>query len=376
MDDIVKGSTLKKIGVSLARFADSSEKAKEPQSRMVVQANGESLKVVAGDQFGTLIASLHESTQTFRAIISARDFLTNLKRVEAKENYRIVDLNLGWEVGCSLVESDSGKRVLSFQRMSKTLPRFMLPPDKTAHAMGAVRFTADEFKEWGSMMGSVPGVSRETGIAYYPIGVEGAITTKTNRVLFGATDNRVIAIRSIEGNFEVFGSMHPTFCDRVRDIGGCTMEFWDSNHVVTENDTYKAVGKFFALAPGSPVTLDRIKIPVEKIEYKTVVDRVPFMKQLREQAKFDNYDRIGLQLNDNVLEVKALNDAKHGWHVDSKLLLNVLGATSVKQVGLGFRTGRRQPINVRIPEWTIEVMPIEFWTRTEEKLPDKSLTSG
>lgn len=367
MDDTVKGSTLKKIATSLARFADSSERAREPQSQIVIQANGQSLKVVAGNQFGTLIANVHASSQVFRAVISARDLLTRLKAVTTKANYRIIDLNLGWEIGCSLVDED--KKVASFQRVSKTLPRFILPPDVTAHAMGAVRFTADELKEWGSMMGGVPYVSRDTGIAYYPVGVEGTITTNDNRVRFGATDNKVIAIREVKGDFDVFGSMHPRFCDVIRDIGECTMEFWDSNQVVVENDNYKAIGKFDALVPGSPVTTANLKIPVEKIEYKTIVDRIPFMRQLREQAKFDNYDRIGLQLNDNVLEVKAFGDAKHGWHVDTKLLLNVLGATSVKQVGLGFRTGRLQPINVRIPEWTIEVMPIDLQ-------PGKSLTSG
>src|SRR5574338_60779 len=119
MADTVKGSTLRKIGESLARFADVRETAKEPQDRIIVQANGMEIKFIAASTWGTLVATAHVTDQEFRAIIPARPFLQALKSTNAKQEYRVRDLNRGFEVGCTLV----GDKQTDFLRLSKSLPR-------------------------------------------------------------------------------------------------------------------------------------------------------------------------------------------------------------------------------------------------------------
>ena len=360
MEDFVKGAVLRKIGESVGRFADIRTSAKEPQNQIVVQANGEVVKIVAGATYGTLIATVHATTQTFKAVVGAREFLLALKDASPKVLYRFIDLNEGFESGCSLQpEGGSSQSSKHFLRVSTSLPRLLLPPEPDAQSQGTVSFDATELDELGKMAGAVAEVFA-SGSIYYRVGVEGRITTKNDTVLFGITDNRRVAIRRFKGNYEIFGSIHPTFLEASRAIGYATMTFWTDYKVTLENDMYRAIGPYEFMRAGAPVTLDKMKIPLEDISHRVVLDRSQFIKSLREQAKFDKRGIVGLQLYGDALKVKPFDKAMYGWHVNSKLLLDILGATSIKQVGLGLRTGRRQPINVRIPKWTIEVMPIDL----------------
>src|SRR5687768_11609354 len=103
MKSTIRGSDLKKIAESLGRFADVRVTAKEPRDRIVVQADGSVIKLIAGFTSGTLIAIVHATEQKFRCIIPARNLLQALKDTSARQEYRLVDLKIGFEIGCTLV---------------------------------------------------------------------------------------------------------------------------------------------------------------------------------------------------------------------------------------------------------------------------------
>jgi hypothetical protein len=345
MDERVSGSTLRKIGANLGRFADVRESAKEPMDRVVVQANGETLKVVAGASSGTIIATVHATTKQFRAVISAREFLTACKEAETKKEYWIEDLNKGWEIGCTLV----GPKNEDFPRLTKKIPTLLMPPDISAQSQGSIAFTGDELETLGRVL---PGV-----VEYdqSPISVAGKIWTKRDTVRFAATNNIRFAAKEFKGNYELFGYVYAGFLEAARGIGDAEMNLWSDEKVTLHNDAYRVVGLYKMLRVGGP--LDFKQDALHPIKYKTVVDRVKFVKTLREQQKFDNMGRVTLQYEDDTLKVVPY-EGKAGWHARGENMLKVLTALSDKQVGIGLRIADKQPINVRIPEWTIEVAPV------------------
>lgn len=346
MEDTVKGSVLKKIGASLARFADIRETAKEPRDRVVVQAAAGMLKVVAGASFGTIIATVHATTQQFRAVISAREFLTSTKNLKAKENYRIEDLNKGFEIGCTLDGQD-------FLRVSKSLPVIMLPPDLTSQSQGTVRLTADRLKEIGNILPSVTNY-------YDRIVVAGKIYTGDNRVRFASTNGVRFASTDVIGDYEIFGVVYGEFLDAIRESGDSVMEFWTDGKITVENDTYRAIGEY-AMLEGSNIPLDFKGEALQPIVHKTVAARSELVKLIRDSITLDKHGRVVLKLEESGIKVVPFDENEQGWGIRGENLLKILTATSAKQIGLGFREGL-QPINVRIPEWTIEVAPVALST--------------
>jgi hypothetical protein len=343
MDERVKGSVLKKIGVSLARFAETRETAKEPRDRVVVQANGETVKVVAGASFGTIIATVHATTQQFRAVISAREFLTTCKSLSAKKDYQIVDLQKGFEIGCTLDGKD-------FLRLSKSLPVIMLPPDISAQSQGSIPLTDGKLQEIGNILPSVTDY-------YDKIAVAGKIYTGDNRVRFASTNNVRYASVDVPGNYDIFGVVYGAFLDGIRDIGDSVMEFWTDGKVTVENETYRAVGAYHMLE-GSNIPLSFKHEALESIKHKMVADRTALVKSIRDNLTLDKHERVVLQLTESGIKVVPFNENEHGWGIRGENLLKILTATKAKQIGIGFREGAKQPINVRIPEWTIEVAPV------------------
>lgn len=357
MDEKVSGSTLRKIGASLARFADVRGTAKEPRDRVVVQANGSTLKVVAGSEAGTLIATVHATTQTFKAVVPARDFLLACKQAEAKKEYWIEGLNKDWGIGCTLV----GPMNEDFLRITKTIPRLLLPPDITAQSQGEVRFSAADLEALGRIMS---GVVEDNSPA---ITIAGKIWTGANKVRFVATNNIRFAYRDYPSTYEVFGKLYADFLEASREIGDAVMRLWTDGKVTLENSNYRAVGRYTMLETASP--LDFKPGVVERIQYKAIVPRTQFIKELRDLQKLDKHGRVGLQYSNDTIKVVSFEKAKHGWFARAENLLKILTALSEKQVGIGLRVGERQPINVRIPEWTIEVAPVILSTGKSNNTP-------
>lgn len=346
MAPTVSGKELRKIGESLGRFADTRATAKEPRDRVVVQAAAGTVKVVAGAPFGTIIATVHATTQQWRAVISARELLTTLKTVSTKGQYSFEDLNKGWEIGCSLGGAD-------FLRLDKKLPKFILPPGPQEYSQGYVDLPGDTLEDMGNILTSV-------GDEIYgsPINVAGRIHTQDDTIQFSATNNVRYASIIVKGNYDLFGTLKGDFLEAARAIGGARMEFWTNELVTLENDSYRVVAPYKSLTTFGPL---QFKPGARKpIEFRAVVDRTKFVKNLREQAKLDKDGRVNVYYADNALEIRPFEGAKAGWYARAENLLKVLTATKAKQVGIGLRIGFGQPINVRIPEWTIEIAPVEL----------------
>ena len=89
-----------------------------------------------------------------------------------------------------------------------------------------------------------------------------------------------------------------------------------------------------------------------------VADRTALVKSIRDNLTLDKHERVVLKLTESGIKVVPFNENEQGVGVRGENLLKILTATKAKQIGLGFREGERQPINVRIPEWTIEVAPV------------------
>lgn len=346
MDPTVRGKTLKKIGESLGRFADTRATAKEPRDRVVVQADTETLKVVAGASYGTIIATVHATTQQFRAVISARELLTTIKTINPKQEYIFEDLDKGWEVGCSLGSTD-------FLRLEKKLPAFILPPGPADQSQGYVDIGAEQLEVMGTML-----VATADDIYGSPVNVAGRIHTQNDMVQFNSTNNIRLSAIKIKGDYPLYGTFNGELIEAARAIGDARMEFWTGDMVTLINDMYRIVGKYKTLNRYGPLSFKEGQ-PL-KIEYRSVEDRIKLVKSIREQAGLDSRGRVMLQYSDNALKVLPFDAAKAGWYAVSENLLKVLTATKVKQVGIGLRTERGQPINVRIPEWTIEVAPVEL----------------
>jgi hypothetical protein len=349
MDDTVKGKTLKKIGESLARFADVRETAKEPRDRVIVQANGTVMKFIAGSTSGTLVATVHATTQEFRAIIPARPLLQALKATSAKEDYRIEDLNRGYEIGCSLLAGNG--EAVDFLRLSKKLPVIMLPPALDAQSQGRIGLEGSVLAAMGSILPSTCDWNKRR------ISVVGRIWTKNDDVLFASTDNKKFSSTRVKGEYDIFGTISADVLENAREIGDATLEFWTDQRFTLSNDTFKVVGPYRMLESAGPLETAG---KYAAIEYRTVADRTKLVKSVREQAKLDKYGRIALQYKeDGSIEAKPF-ESKHGWYAMSENLLPILTAAKAKQVGIGLRTGSAQPINVRIPDWTIELAPVEL----------------
>lgn len=342
----ISGKSLKKIGESLGRFADTRVTAKEPQDRVVVQAAAGTVKVVAGAYFGTIIATVHATTQQFRAVISARELLTCIKSLKTKSEYSFEDLNKGWEIGCSLDGTD-------FLRLDKKLPAYILPPGPQEHSQGYVDIPGDTLETMGNMLAA-------TGDDLHgsPVNVAGRIYTQDDGVQFNSTNGIRFSAIILKGKYDLFGHFKGEFLEAARAIGDARIEFWTGELVTLENDTYKVVAPYASLQRFGPL---EFKPGARKpIDYRLVVDRTKFVKSIREQAKLDNHTRFVVYYADNALTVHPFEGAKAGWYAKGENILKVLTATKEKQVGIGLRTGYGQPINVRIPEWTIEIAPVEL----------------
>lgn len=348
MEDTVKGRHLRKIGENLARFADVRETAKEPKDRIVVQANGSEVKLIAGSMGGTLIAVVHSTSETGRAVVPARFLLQALKNANTKGDYRFVNLNRGFEVGCALERIDFPE-VEHFLRVDKKLPVIMLPPALDAQEQGSIPLEADRLVEMGNILNAT------ADWFYKPVNVLGRIYTKDDTVRFASTNNIRFASINVKGNYDIFGRIDGEFLESARGIGDSTIRLWTDGKVTLENDMFRAVGAYEYLSSKGPVSVDGYP---ERIQYKAVVDRTKFVKSIREHAKLDKHGRFALQYTDNVLNVTSFDAAKHGWFAKAENMLAVLTATKAKQVGIGLRTGSKQPINIRIPEWTIEIAPV------------------
>ena len=348
MEDTVKGRTLRKIGENLARFADIRETAKEPKDRIVVQANGSEVKLVAGSMGGTLIASVHATSESGRTVVPSRFLLQALKNADLKGDYRFVNLNKGFEIGCALERIDKPE-VEHFLRVDKKLPVILLPPALDASKQGSIPLEADRLEEMGNILNATADWFDK------PVNVLGQIYTNDGTIRFAAQNNIRFASINVKGDYGIFGRIEGDFLEAARGIGDSIMHLWTDGKVTIENDTFRAVGRYEYLSSRGPVNIDGLP---ENIQYKAVVDRTKFVKSIREQAKLDKRGRFALQYNDNVLNVVSFDAAKHGWFAKAENMLAVLTATKAKQVGIGLRTGSRQPINIRIPEWTIEIAPV------------------
>lgn len=347
MDDSISGKNLKKIGESLARFADVRGTAQEPRDRVVVQAAAGMIKVVAGASYGTIIATVHATTQQFRAVISARELLNKIKSLSPKEEYKFEDLNKGFEVGCSLAGTD-------FLRLSTGLPVFLLPPDITAQSQGYVDIPADAFMLMGNMFAAVADPIRNS-----PVNVAGNIYTHDDSVKFSATDDVKFASVIFKGKYEVFGKISADTLDAARAIGDVRMSFWTDGKMVLESEGYKVIGPYSMLETYGPMDFPPGKLA--RVEHKVVAEKTKLLKSMREHAKLDSATRVVLQLDHNgSIKVDSYENASHGWFVKSEYMSKILAAVPTKQVGIGLRTGRGQPINVRIPDWTIELAPVEL----------------
>lgn len=69
---------------TLARFASVRENAKEPADRILIQSYGGSLKLIAGTDTKTVIVDCGPSEDIFRALVSARVFLSAGKALKGK----------------------------------------------------------------------------------------------------------------------------------------------------------------------------------------------------------------------------------------------------------------------------------------------------
>lgn len=346
MAPTTSGKNLRKIGESLGRFADSRATAKEPRDRVVVQAAAGTVKVVAGASYGTIIATVHASEQQWRAVISARELLECLKSLKTKSEYSFEDLNKGWEIGCSLGGTD-------FLRLDKKLPKFLLPPGPAEHSQGYIDIPGDTLELMGNMLTA-------TGDDIYgsPINVAGRIYTGDKTVQFNSTNSIRFSSVILPGNYDLFGFFKGTMLEAARAIGDARMEFWTNDLLTLENESYRVVAPYSSLSRYGPLAF---KPGARKpIDFRAVVDRTKFVKTLVEHAKLDKDGRVAVYYADNALTVAPFEGAKAGWYARAENLLKVLRATKAKQVGIGLRTGFGQPINVRIPEWTIEIAPVEL----------------
>ena len=343
----MKIADLKKIGENVGRFASVREGAKEPQDRIVIQANGETVKVVAGASFGTLIATAHASEQMFRATIPAREFLTTIKGLPAKTRVLLRDLNQGFAIGCSLVDEDTGEVNADFLRLTKSLPDYILPPTITAESQGKVQIDAENLEQMAKVFGAVTdGMPK--------VGVYGRILTeKATAVFTGWNGYQWAASPEMEATYEICGSINAEWVEALRGVGDCVMEFWTDNKVTVQNDTYRSVGPYIPL----DLVPARTKEPLPEPEHRAVVDRLGFKKDIQSQQKFDNYGRVVLVLEHNGLIVKPYDETSKGWRATGDKIVKVLNALSTKQVGIGLRTPDL-PINVRVPEWRIEIAPV------------------
>lgn len=75
---------LRDIGENLARFASIREKAEQPMDRILIQATGGVLKLVAGNFQSTIIATVGPTEQEGKALVPARLLLGAIKTLKAK----------------------------------------------------------------------------------------------------------------------------------------------------------------------------------------------------------------------------------------------------------------------------------------------------
>jgi hypothetical protein len=345
---MINGKDLKAIAQNLGRFAQIRETAKEPQDRVVVQANSETLKVVAGASYGTIIATVHATTQRFLAVISAREFLSVMKTLKAREQYQIVDLNQGWEIGCSLTDAE-GNIIANFLRLTKAVPNIPLPPSVTAHTQGGFSITASELDELQIFAGvagpekkvDVRGFSDDT-ISFASCDRSGTFVTKW-------------AVRSFVGNdYSIWGVVFADFLEASRGLGDSRVDFYDDFKIVIENERYRAIGIYDPLG----TTLTPIKRPDEWREpsQKAVINRTELIKSVRELAKLDKHECVGLQYVNSVLQVVPVTPEANIFAMGYKLV-EILSSIPQKQVGIGLREVAHQPIMIRIPNWIIELAP-------------------
>jgi hypothetical protein len=352
--EYIKGSHLRKIAENLKRFADIRESAKPPRNLVVVQAAAGTVKVVAGAYYGTMIATVHATTEEWRAVVSARDLLRIMESVPTKSKVRFAKLSEDWSIGCSIVVEEQDQ--YDVLRVQKELPRFMLAPSILAESQGHVNFKSEQLKELGNLLSACANWRKGDGFTWFTFA--GKIYTRKDEVKFASTDGTKWASIQLPGTYELFGSMMGEFIDAVRAIGDAKMEWWTEPYVTVQNEVFKCVGNYRMLETAHP--MDFTHGALQNIDYKAVENRTVLAKKIREVAKLDKHTRFALQYEDGAIKVLPFEDAKHGWFAKAENVLKVLTAISAKQIGIGLRTGRGQPINVRIPEWTIELAPVEL----------------
>lgn len=81
---MVAFAELRDIGEQLGRFASIREKAESPMDRIIVQANGGTLKLIAGNFQSTIIATVGPTEQEGRVVVPSRLLLNTIKTLKAK----------------------------------------------------------------------------------------------------------------------------------------------------------------------------------------------------------------------------------------------------------------------------------------------------
>lgn len=350
----MKVKEIKQIAEVLGRFAQVRETAKFPQDRLLIQAANGVIKIVAIAPYGTMVATAHDTSENFRKVINARDFLQHVKSLPAKgQDVTITEADDNWENGIRL-----GTKF--FEHIGHELPERFYAPNPDAQNGGYVSLSSDEIDELSRL---VDGISDKTEVASF-VQFAGEITTgDSSRIRVNCWDSYKWATREYAGNYAVFGCVEAEFISALRGIGDCRIEFDPAgSQVGVQAGRFRAFGEYKFLTYRVPVE----RVNVETPSTTTVTDRSALIKSVREQTKFDTYGRIWLQYDNNVLHVKPFDKGKHGWGCDGKKLLSILTSISAKKIGFGLRTGRSQPIQMRIPNWEIELAPVVLSKKKSE----------
>lgn len=336
----------KQIADVLGRFALVRETAKFPQDRLLIQAANGVVKIVAIAPHGTMVATAHDTTEDFRKVIRSRDFLQYVKGLPAKgQELTITEAGDNWENGVRL-------GTMFFEHIGHELPEKFYAPNPIAQDGGHVSLTSDELDELARLVDGIADSREDARFVQFA----GEITTgDSSRIRVNCWDTYKWAQREYAGNYAVFGCTSAAFVSALRGIGDCRIEFDPAgSQVSVQGGRFRAYGEYQFLTYRVPVE----RIGVENPSTTTVTDRSALIKSIREQTKFDTYGRIWLQYDNNVLRVVPFEKGKHGWGCDGKKLLSILTSISAKKIGFGLRTGRSQPIQMRIPNWEIELAPV------------------
>lgn len=96
--NLVAFADLREIGENLGRFASIREKAERPQDRIIIQANGGMLKLIAGDFAKTIVATVGPTDLQGRAVVSSRLLLGAIKTLKAKGEADFTFSNTGAQI--------------------------------------------------------------------------------------------------------------------------------------------------------------------------------------------------------------------------------------------------------------------------------------